>query len=64
MLRWTSKCLSFVLFLLMLLFPDVRPWLTRPLSSAKRRKEDAAAAPPSTGKGGDITRTFPARSPL
>ena len=63
MLRWTSKCLSFVLFMLMLLFPHVRAWLTRPLSSAKRRKEDAATAPLSAEKGGDITRTSPARSP-
>ena len=46
MLRWTSKCSCFILFLLILLPPDVHPWLTRPLPSAKKRKEDTAAAPP------------------
>ena len=34
------------------------------MPSAKKRKEDTAAAPPSTEKGGDITRTSPARSLL
>nr|XP_020167471.1 protein bangles and beads-like [Aegilops tauschii subsp. strangulata] len=34
-----------------------------PLPSAKKRKGDAAAAPPSAEKGGDSTRTSPARSP-
>ena len=73
MLRWTSKCLSFVLFLLILLFPDARPWLTRPLPSAKKRKEgaaptpgtepSAAATPPSVEKGNDSSRTSPALSP-
>nr|XP_040251756.1 protein WEAK CHLOROPLAST MOVEMENT UNDER BLUE LIGHT-like 1 [Aegilops tauschii subsp. strangulata] len=35
----------------------------QPLPSVKKRKEDAAAAPPSVRKGGDSTRTSPARSP-
>nr|XP_020182760.1 MAP7 domain-containing protein 1-like [Aegilops tauschii subsp. strangulata] len=36
---------------------------SRPLSTVKRRKEDAAAVPPSAEKGGDGTCTSPARSP-
>ena len=73
MLLWTSKCLGFILFLLILLPPDVRPCLTRPPPSAKKRKEDAAptpgtepsveAAPPSMEKGNDSSRTSPALSP-
>nr|XP_020166970.1 uncharacterized protein LOC109752496 [Aegilops tauschii subsp. strangulata] len=37
--------------------------LTKPLSSAKKRKGDVATMPPSAEKGGDSTRTSPARSP-
>ena len=48
---------------LYLLFSDVHPWLIRPMPSAKKRKEDAAAVAPSAEKGGDNTRTSPARSP-
>nr|XP_020171538.1 MAP7 domain-containing protein 1-like [Aegilops tauschii subsp. strangulata] len=35
----------------------------QPMPSAKKRKEDTAAAPPSAEKGGDSTRTSPAWSP-
>ena len=48
---------------LYLLFSDIRPWLIRPVSSAKKRKGDATAVPPSAEKRGDSTRTSPARSP-
>ena len=50
-------------FCLYLLFPDVHPWLIRPVPSAKKQKEDTAAAPPSALKGGGNTHTSPARSP-
>ena len=56
MLRaWSCSCLY-------LLFSNIRPWLIRPVPSAKKTKEDAAVVPPSAEKRGDSTRTSPARS--
>nr|XP_040258458.1 MAP7 domain-containing protein 1-like [Aegilops tauschii subsp. strangulata] len=37
--------------------------MDQPVPSAKKRKEDTVAAPPSAEKGGGSTRTSPARSP-